>query len=201
MKLKLSGLPLLTVLAGPNGAGKSTFHQHFLARRGLPFVNADVIARELSPTDPGPFAAVAAELAGRERWGRLERGESFIFETVFSDPAGEKVEFLKAAQARGYVVNLVFIGLENSALSFGRVKLRVATGGHSVPEDRVHQRFPRILVNLARAVAFVDRAYLFDNSEIGSPYRFVALFIRGELARSSSSLPRWARSLPALSSS
>lgn len=198
MNQGLPGQPLLIVIAGPNGAGKSTFYQHFLASAGLPFVNADRIARELAPAAPEPVSAAAAEIAARERWARLERGESFVFETVFSDPAGEKVDFLRSAQAKGHRVVLVFIGLESPALSGMRVGSRVAAGGHGVPEDKIYSRFPRIFVNLAAALRFVDRTYLFDNSEVGCPYRFVALFEAGKLVRIATPLPAWTRVLPCL---
>jgi len=36
---------VLVVLAGPNGAGKTTFFELFIAPSGLPFVNADFIAK------------------------------------------------------------------------------------------------------------------------------------------------------------
>ena len=90
--------PTVIVLAGINGAGKTTVARSLLAGtlKVLTFVNADVIAHELSLD---PYSA--AEVASRIRAELVARGESFAFETVFSDPAGEKVEFLRAAANLG----------------------------------------------------------------------------------------------------
>jgi len=88
--------PIVVAVAGPNGAGKTTFHHAHLKAAGLRFVNADVLAREL---DLHPYAA--AEVAKALRHELIAQRESFIFETVFSDPAGEKLAFLKDAAAQG----------------------------------------------------------------------------------------------------
>lgn len=81
--------PLVVALAGPNGAGKTTFYHAHLAAAGLRFLNADVLAREL---DLEPYAA--ARVAAALRRELVRQRESFVFETVFSDPVGEKLAFL-----------------------------------------------------------------------------------------------------------
>jgi predicted ABC-type ATPase len=100
--------PILVAIAGPNGAGKTTFYRAHLASAGLRFVNADVLAAELAV---GPYEA--ARLADALRRALVERGESFVFETVFSDPVGDKVGFLEEATRRGYIVVLCYIGLSS----------------------------------------------------------------------------------------
>jgi len=94
--------PRLLVLAGPNGAGKTTFHTQSLAQLSLPFVNADQMARALNPEDAGSVAYQAAELADQLRRDLLGRRVSFSMETVFSDPAGDKLGFLREAQSADY---------------------------------------------------------------------------------------------------
>ena len=91
--------PLLVMLAGPNGAGKSTFYEAYLKRLGLPFLNADVLARET-----GLDAYEAARTIAAIRDGCIERRESFVTETVFSDPQGEKVAVLGRAAEAGFDV-------------------------------------------------------------------------------------------------
>ena len=81
--------PVIVAIAGPNGAGKTTFFHSHLREAGLRFVNADDIAREL-----GISAYEAAQIAGALRRELVRQRESFIFETVFSDPVGEKLAFL-----------------------------------------------------------------------------------------------------------
>src|SRR5688500_12077511 len=112
---------LLVVVAGPNGAGKSTFVETFLKPSGILIVNPDEVAKGLSPDSPEDVAYEAARVAGTWRRDLAARGISFCMETVFSDPEGAKLEFLKECQSSGYAVILVFIGLETAELSLGRV--------------------------------------------------------------------------------
>lgn len=183
--------PRLVVIAGPNGAGKTTFYDSFLASLPLPFVNADQIARTLAPDDPGSIAYGAAEVADRERRELLALRRSFIMETVFSDPAGDKLAFLREAQTAGYAVILLFVGIVSPELSILRVAQRALEGGHDVPPDKLQQRFPRTQRNLAAALGFVDVALIFDNSSIDEPYRHVATWHNGSEVSRNADAPGW----------
>jgi predicted ABC-type ATPase len=180
--------PILVVIAGPNGAGKTTFFHAHLASAGLRFVNADVLAAEL---DVGPYEA--ARLADALRRALVERGESFVFETVFSDPAGDKVAFLGEAAERGYVVVLCFIGLSGPDQSAERVAMRVSQGGHDVPDDKLEARFSRTLANLRAAIARLPHILIYDNSDLDLPYRQVAVFDRGQPRHLQDPIPEWLR--------
>lgn len=186
-----SGKPVLICIAGPNGAGKTTFFQTFLEPIRLRFVNADVIARALSPTDPGLVAYEAANLAEIVRNDLLSRGVTFCMETVFSDREGSKVEFLRRAQRSGYYVYLIFIGLESIELSTLRVQHRVERGGHDVPDDKLIERFPRSIRNLTEALVFADTTYIYDNSRAEDPHRFVAELQAGVVIRKGELQPEW----------
>ena len=98
-------VPQLWVLAGGNGAGKSTFYERFLKPSGLPFVNADILARELFPDDPEANSYEAARAVEVLRQQLVEEGRTFCFETVFSHPS--KIDFVAMARARGYEIILV----------------------------------------------------------------------------------------------
>lgn len=185
----------LLVLAGPNGAGKSTFFQLFLSQTAITFVNADLIARAMAPESPSAVSYLAASAADHERRLLLEEGKSFCMETVFSDPVGEKLAFLREARDAGYTVILVFIGMESPELCIGRVIQRVEAGGHDVSDDRILSRYPRTSSNLRAALPLVDYAYLFDNSSCDVPYRFVARYRNGRLETRSSGIPSWAADL------
>lgn len=195
-RLDRSQGPFIVVLAGPNGAGKSTFHDHFLADLGLPFINADLIAREFDPENPARVAYRAARQADQVRRAMVARGESFCMETVFSDPVGDKIDFLHQAQRAGYAIFLIYIGLSDVALSIARVVQRTEVGGHDVPDAKLLERFPRTLENLRRAVPFVDVALLFDNSSASQPYRHLATFECGTCVVRAKRLPAWADVLP-----
>ena len=186
----------LIVLAGSNGAGKSTFFRQILAPLGLHFVNADLLAKELNPDDPSAVAYEAAALADQERRQLLEMGESFCMETVFSDPVGDKLHFLKDARTVGYQVVLIFIGIESVELSEARVIQRVSEGGHDVPDDRLRSRFPRTLENLRRAIPIVDEVLLLDNSTLDDPYAFVARYQNGRMVEAGSRAHAWITGLP-----
>lgn len=183
---------LIVIVAGPNGAGKSTFVETFLKPTGILVVNPDEVAKGLSPDSPEALAYEAARVADAWRRDLAARGVSFCMETVFSDPQGAKVDFLKECRSNGYTVVLVFIGLESADLSRGRIMERVEAGGHDVPDEKIVTRFPRTFANVRQALTFVDQAFLFDNSSADQPYRFVAEFRNGRRRRRKGYRPAWA---------
>ncbi len=139
--------PTLVMLAGSNGAGKSTFYETYLSHLDLPFLNADILAKELNVDSYEAARRVAAL-----RDFHIQQQKGFITETVLSDPVGEKVQFLKQAAAAGFDVTLVFIGIDSVDLSKKRVKTRVSAGGHDVPVDKLETRYARTLQNLEQFV-------------------------------------------------
>jgi len=179
--------PIIVAIAGPNGAGKSTFHAVHLAPAALRFVNADDLARELDVD-----AREAALLANELRKTLVEQRESFVFETVFSDPVGDKVEFLrKAAAEKGYTVVLCYIGIDSVEVSQERVAMRVLQGGHDVPDDKLVARFPRTQANLTRAIHSLPHVLVYDNSDLATPFRQAAEFHDGKPVSLRPPLPAW----------
>ena len=186
-----SSLPVLVLLAGPNGAGKTSFYEWHLQRLGLPFVNADLIAREVFGNQRPETAVEAAKIAEDRRQRMVAEKRSFIFETVLSDPVGAKVQFCARARDAGYFVDAHFIGLASAALSQARVIHRVANGGHDVPDEKIVSRFGRVLANLGRLIPVANRLAIYDNSEIDRPHRPIALFENGVLRELSAEIPAW----------
>ena len=182
--------PVLVAVAGPNGAGKTTFYHAHLEAAGLRFINADVLAADLALE-----AYAAARVADALRRELLKRKESFVFETVFSDPMGEKLGFLREAENAGYTVVLCFVGLSSPDLSEERIAMRVTQGGHDVPSEKVKSRFPRILANLRAAVRDLSHVLIYDNSDLRHPFRRIAVFERSLCVYRSKVLPSWIRSV------
>ena len=186
MNPPLDPRPVVVAIAGPNGAGKTTFYFSHLQTAGLRFVNAGILARELK-ADPYSAARVANAL----RHQLLAQRESFVFETVFSDPVGDKLAFLEEAAAAGYRTILCFIGIAGPEVSEQRVAMRVSQGGHDVPAAKLQQRFPRTLANLQLAIRRLPQVWIFDNDDLRAPFRLVAVFEDGLLTRLHRPVPAW----------
>jgi predicted ABC-type ATPase len=182
--------PIMIALAGPNGAGKSTFYDSQLADMELQFVNADILAHTAA-IDPYEAASLADALRRR----LVEHRESFVFEMVFSDPVGEKLEFLKNAEKSGYAVLLIFIGIDSPTLSDTRVTMRVSQGGHDVAAYKLMERYPRIMHNLKRAFRELSNLQVYDNSNLDAKYLLVATREGGQSIELHEPTPEWLRVL------
>jgi predicted ABC-type ATPase len=158
--------PTLHIIAGPNGAGKTTFAQEFLPRLApcKQFVNADLIAKGLSPFAPEGAAMKAGRLMIEQLEELAQRREDFAFETTLSGKA--YVPWLGRLKGEGYTIRLYFLWLPSVDISLARVASRVQHGGHSVPEEDVRRRFSRGLRNLFGLYrGVVDSWILFENTE------------------------------------
>lgn len=179
----------LWLLSGGNGAGKTTFFNLFLRPKGVAFVNADEIAKDVFPGDPQGNSYNAAQIATKMREDLLIQGRSFCFETVFSHHS--KIDFVAKAKALGYCINLVFIHVGEPELNIGRVINRVKEGGHNVPEDKIRTRLPRTLKNVAIAAQLSDNFIAFDNSSFEQPFQKVLTIKKGIVTVHVENLPDW----------
>ena len=158
--------PICYVIAGPNGAGKTTFAMWYLPRvaRCVEFVNADSIARGLSPLNE---AAVQME-AGRlflARLHELQGGKrSLAFETTLSGRGHVKV--LRGFRDAGYRIELNYLWIPSAEFSAQRVASRVANGGHDIPAEAIARRYGKSLWNLVNLyMGLADYIAVWDNSE------------------------------------
>lgn len=145
--------PLCRVIAGPNGAGKTTFALRFLRTEsaGQVFINADLIAAGLAPLDPQSQLQQASRLMLQELHRCVARRRSFAFETTLSGRG--YLRLIHQLRASGWRVELIYLALPSLEASVQRVAERVAHGGHAVPRETLHRRFPRSLRLLLQAYA------------------------------------------------
>ena len=154
------------VVGGPNGAGKTTW-----AMRRLPdvltirdFVNADEIARGLSPFDPESSALAAGRVMISRLSELIAAGHNFAFETTCSGRG--HAGFLKKCRANGYRVTLVFLWLPSAEVALARVARRISQGGHRIPDDVIVRRYAAGLRNMRYLyLPLADIALIYDNSD------------------------------------
>jgi predicted ABC-type ATPase len=158
-------MPSLHVIGGANGAGKTT-----TALKLLPdfldcyeYVNADSIAQGLSPFKPESVAIQAGRLMLRRLHDLASSQVDFAFETTLASRSF--VPFLEKCQSQGYQINLIYLWLENADLAVGRVRERVAAGGHDIPETVIRRRYAAGRRNFHQLyLPLADKWQAYDNS-------------------------------------
>ena len=187
--------PTLCVVAGPNGSGKTTttiqlLHDEWTA--DSLYINPDNIAQEIfGDWNSSEAVLKAAQLATKQRYDCLQGGHSFVFETVFS--SAEKLDFLLKAKDSGFFIRLFYVCTSDPSINIARITQRYLNGGHEVPISKVISRYYKSLVNAAKAISFVDRAYIYDNSIDGQLPRLLYRTVDGFLFKQySDDIPEWA---------
>jgi predicted ABC-type ATPase len=157
--------PKLYIIAGCNGAGKTTASFTVLPQilECEEFVNADEIARGLSPFHPERMAVEAGRLMLRRIDTLLELRTSFAIETTLATRSYQSL--VRRAQSLGYQVNLLFFWLPSPETAKNRVAQRVSEGGHDIPDDVITRRYWLGLNNLFEIyIPIVDSWSLYDNN-------------------------------------
>ncbi|MBC6400261.1 MAG: zeta toxin family protein [Ekhidna sp.] len=155
----------LYIIAGCNGAGKTTASYTILPEiiECKEFVNADEIAKGLSPFQPEKVAFESGRIMINRINELLRENESFAFETTLSTRSYRN-KILKA-QKQGYSVTLLFFWLNNVELAKERVRIRVKEGGHNIPKKVIERRYFNGINNLFDIyLPIIDGALIFDNS-------------------------------------
>lgn len=153
------------IIAGPNGAGKTTFAMKYLPKIAgcLNFINADEVARGLSPLNMEAAQLKASRIFLNAIEENIRARECFAFETTLSGKA--YLQKIQQWKNTGWRVELFYLWLPSAAFSAKRVEYRVKQGGHDIPEDAIERRYPRSIANLFEYAKFCDRVNCYDNSE------------------------------------
>lgn len=154
------------IIGGPNGAGKTSSAPAIIPRRLQihEFVNADEIARGLSPFDPEGNAVAAGRLMLERIRGLVRSGTSFAFETTCAGRG--HAQWLRECKSQGWRVTLLFLWLPTPEAALDRVAKRVRDGGHSIPREVVIRRWKAGARNMRDVyLPLSDIAMIYDNSD------------------------------------
>jgi predicted ABC-type ATPase len=198
--------PVLFVLAGVNGAGKSSIGGHILKQAGMTWFDPDAFARELRAA-----TGCTSEAANGQAWAESVRRlddavvarRHHAMETTLG---GRTVAQRIRGAAKTHDVLMWFCGLSSPETHIGRVRARVAAGGHDIPEATIRERYPRAIRNLIALLPHLAQLHVYDNSaEVASgesvpdPVLLIEMK-RGRLVRPSprdglalSAMPNWAK--------
>ena len=156
--------PHCYVVAGANGAGKTTFALKYLPLIAscYDFINADEIAKGLSPLDYEAGLLKAGKIFLETLKQKIAERNDFAFETTLSG----RTYLPRIAEWRksGWIVTLFYLYIPDAAFSAQRVRHRVLEGGHNIPADDIVRRYPRSIRNLFAYAEVCDRTICLDNT-------------------------------------
>ena len=154
------------ILGGPNGAGKTTAAEILLPEklRMHAFLNADEIARDISPDNVEAAAFEAGRLLIERMRALVRNGQSFAFETTC---AGKSyIRLLKECQNEGWRISLIYLWVPSPEYSIARVARRVSQGGHHIPDEVIRRRYQAGLWNMRHLyLPLADDASIYDNRD------------------------------------
>ncbi len=166
-------MPRLYIISGCNGSGKTTASYTLLPDmlECREFVNSDEFAKSLSPFDPSAASITASRYMLRKINYLLERKADFSIETTLATRS--LVGIIQKAQDLGYKVTILYFWLNSPELAIQRVRDRVSTGGHNIPENVIRRRYLMGLQYFFDTYSPIcDRWVLADNSQ--TPFEVVA---------------------------
>ncbi len=133
--------PILYIIGGANGSGKTTFAKAFVAKYNLPFINADEIAKALSPDNLEKARVQAGKQFLTDLKNHLKQKNTVAVESTLSGKT--LLKHILKAKSLGYRIDLTYLYLNQVESNILRVKSRVFSGGHNVPQNDIIRRFGR----------------------------------------------------------
>ncbi len=173
-------MPTLYIIAGPNGVGKTTFADRYLPdeAKQLEFVNADLIARGLSPYDPEAAAIEAGKIMLRRVRELISHRTGFTWETTMSGRTA--VTWLRQAREAGYALKAYFLWVREPETTIRRIHQRVVEGGHNIPEEVSRRRFYKTIQNFFAVYRPLMVSWKLIQNELPGP-RLLAVEKQGRL--------------------
>ena len=169
-------IPCIYVLAGTNGAGKSSVGGAMFLESGVEYFNPDDAAQRFVSAHPGMTQEEANSAAWRQGKRLLERAISersdFAFETTLGGRT--MATLLDQALSEKIEVRIWYVGLATPELHISRVRSRVASGGHDIPETKIRERYENSRLNLVDLMSKLTGLRIYDNSEEGDPRSGIA---------------------------
>lgn len=155
----------LYIIAGCNGAGKTTASKFLFPEvfRTNIFINADMIAADINPENPGQVAMQAGRVMLQQIQQHLAALYTFAIETTLATRT--YLNLVKQAQLLGYDVVLFFFYLPSADMAKERVRLRVSKGGHNIPAEVIERRYVAGIKYFFEYIQLVDRWRLYENRQ------------------------------------
>jgi predicted ABC-type ATPase len=162
-------MPTLYIIAGPNGVGKTTFADEYLPDeiKQLEFINADLIARGLSPYDPEAVAIEAGKIALKRIRELIAQKVSFTWETTMSGKTA--VSWLREARESGFILKTYFLWVRHAETTINRIHQRVTEGGHNITEETSRRRFFKTIQNLFAIYRPLMHSWKLFQNELAGP--------------------------------
>lgn len=159
-------MPILYIIAGPNGAGKTTSANKLLPEilDTIEFVNADNIAKGISPFNPSAVDFLSGRVMLKRMKELWKDGKSFVIETTLTTKSYSTI--FKMMKNDGYEIVLIYLLIDNVEVCINRVAERVKNGGHNIPADVIKRRFQKGISNLEKIfIPIADSWTIIDNSK------------------------------------
>jgi len=164
-------VPCIYVIAGTNGAGKSSLQGARLLRLGFRYFNPDEAAQRIRSANLGVSQEQANSAAWQEGKRLLEHAIADRLDFAFETTLGGRTitQLLDRAISDGIEIRIWYVGLSSPELHMGRVRRRVAAGGHDIPEDKIRERYNGSRINLIHLIPKLTELRLYDNSMEADP--------------------------------
>ena len=136
--------PVLYVFAGANGSGKTTIAKRFTELLKISFINADEIALKITGKVNTSIISAGKEFISQIQL-KLTQKKDFAIESTLS---GKTLKtFIKQAKKEGFKIHIFYLFLDKPDINIERIRVRVQSGGHHIPDKDVERRFYRSIHN------------------------------------------------------